>query len=465
MQSRLAHAVNLANANSLSERYEKDIKYPDRCNNPKLRAFSASRGIIANRFVNRLHKSASNRSLTNAQLRLVVWEALGVELFNGVNYTCRHCGKQATTYTAHCEACKCSRKNFKNNADNNNNIEVTHPQRYSQLHVEAKALISEHFNKADGTTVSKHEPYCESYFPTKDGDSEIRTAEDWHGRITNYRGGHNVEERPVDAEARVHASMTQERREGIRADLLVRTPIGTYNQFFLLDFTCSTIHSDSNIQYAFKNVGDGCFDVHQGGVADHAESEKNNLYSKWDHIEGSSDEAPGKGVKHIVPFACDSRGGIGKDAIDFIRKVYGKQLVDGPVRNWPSDRMRSNLRNLFLDKLSCLLAKHRSLDYLFWGIPDAKRGGDGFQPSYSVNKYNNLVRTNKITPSKSKSPNVNKRNGQLNVNIRRSPNAHINGSSSSVVGRSSSGVGSSSSSLSVVPCLASPSLQLNFSNL
>jgi lipopolysaccharide biosynthesis regulator YciM len=110
MQSRLAHAVNLANANSLSERHEKDIKYPEKRNNPKLRAFSASRGIIANRFVNRLHKSASNRSLTNAQLRLVVWEALGVELFNGVNYTCRHCKMQATTYTAHCEACKCSRK-------------------------------------------------------------------------------------------------------------------------------------------------------------------------------------------------------------------------------------------------------------------------------------------------------------------------------------------------------------------
>ena len=48
--------------------------------------------------------------------------------------------------------------------------------------------------------------------------------------------------------------MTQERREGIRADLLVRTPIGTYNQFFILDFTCATIHSDSNIQYAFKKL-------------------------------------------------------------------------------------------------------------------------------------------------------------------------------------------------------------------
>jgi hypothetical protein len=89
----------------------------------------------------------------------------------------------------------------------------------------------------------------------------------------------------LDAEARVHASMTQERREGILADLLVRTTIGSYNQFFLLDFICATIHSDSNIQYAFKKVGDGCF-VHQGGVADHTKSEKNTLYYKWDHIEG-----------------------------------------------------------------------------------------------------------------------------------------------------------------------------------
>jgi hypothetical protein len=88
------------------------------------------------------------------------------------------------------------------------------------------------------------------------------------------------------------------------------------------------LYSDINIQYAFKKVRDNCFDVHQGAVADHAEGEKNTLYSKWDHIEGSSDEPSRKGVKHIVPFACDSRGGIGKDAIDFICKVYGKQLVD-----------------------------------------------------------------------------------------------------------------------------------------
>ena len=53
--------------------------------------------------------------------------------------------------------------------------------------------------------------------------------------------------------------------------------------------------------------------------------------------------------------------------------------------------LRSNLRNLFLEKLSYLLAKHRALDYLFWGIPDAKREGDGFQPPYSVNKLNIII--------------------------------------------------------------------------
>ena len=74
-----------------------------------------------------------------------------------------------------------------------------------------------------------------------------------------------------------------------------------------------------------------------------------------------------------------------------------------------------------------------------------------------------MVRTGKITSSKS--PNVNKRKGSVNINIRRSPNVHINGISSSVVGSSNSGVGSSSSSSPVVACLASPSLQLNFSNL
>jgi hypothetical protein len=88
--------------------------------------------------------------------------------------------------------------------------------------------------------------------------------------------------------------------------------------------------------------------------------------------------------------------------------------------------MRSNLRNLFLDKLSCLLAKHRALDYLFWGIPDAKRGGDGFQPSYSVNKFNRLVRTNQTTPSNSKSPNVYKRKDPENINSRRSPKKRVN---------------------------------------
>ena len=58
-----------------------------------------------------------------------------------------------------------------------------------------------------------------------------------------------------------------------------------------------------------------------------------------------------------------------------------------------------------------------------------------------------------------------KKNWKIDSTMKIDPNVDRSGSSSSVVGCSSSGVGSSSSSLPAVPCLASPSLQLNFSNL
>ena len=67
-----------------------DSTYGEHNKNYKLRTFSAAREIIANRFVNRLHKSSDNRNMTNADLRLVVWEALGVEPYPEVNFICRH---------------------------------------------------------------------------------------------------------------------------------------------------------------------------------------------------------------------------------------------------------------------------------------------------------------------------------------------------------------------------------------
>ena len=78
-------------------------------------------------------------------------------------------------------------------------------------------------------------------------------------------------------------------------------------------------------------IGDKVFDIYQGGVADKAELAKNVNYSPYAHVEsGLKDDKKVETMKHIVPFALDSRGGIGMDALDFIRKVYGKQVPGGP---------------------------------------------------------------------------------------------------------------------------------------
>ena len=133
--------------------------------------------------------------------------------------------------------------------------------------------------------------------------------------------------------ADITAKKTAERRLGIRADLLVHAPIGIWNQTFLLDTTVSSIHVKANFEKnaCFKSIGDKEVDRHQEGVADKAESANNVLYSPYAHVEsGFKDDEKVETMKHIVPFALDSRGCIGMDAFDFIRKVYGKQVPGGP---------------------------------------------------------------------------------------------------------------------------------------
>ena len=203
----------------------------------------------------------------------------------------------------------------------------------------------------------------------------------------------------------------------------MHVPVGFYNQTFLLDTTVSAIHCESNFKNnaCFKKIGDKEVDRHQGGVADKAESNKNLLYSPYAHVEsGLKDDKKVETMKHIVPFALDSRGGIGMDALDFVRKVYGKQVPGGPVRKWKSDKMRTNLRNQFMDKLSCLMARHRALDYTYMGIPCASRE-DGFEPTPSTDQVYHRGEKKKQAKSKTKdktnknSPGVHKHRNSIAI--------------------------------------------------
>jgi len=207
------------------------------------------------------------------------------------------------------------------------------------------------------------------------------------------RGRGSDDERATN---RTQEAMTAERRAGIKADIIVQAPIGLANQVFLLDPTVSGIHCESNRPQAFKKLDDDSYDLNQGGVADKAEDAKNKLYAKYDHVEFGIDSEGRKveKTKHIVPFAFDARGGIGNDALTFISKVYGKQTIDGPVRQWQSDSMRTNLRNQLMDKLSCLLARHRALDYMFIGVPSAY-SESGFEPSPTIDIVNKKRKNNK----------------------------------------------------------------------
>jgi len=195
---------------------------------------------------------------------------------------------------------------------------------------------------------------------------------------------------------------------------------------------------------------------------------KNALYSKYEHIDGDpSEDSDKKGMKHIVPIACDSRGGLGDEALQFIRRVYARSSPDGPARQWPSESMRTNLRNKLLDELSCLLARHRALDYIFMGVPDENRD-NGFQPSpdssLAHKKRKGHNKQNKTKQNKTNNvPPVHRTDGIPNGSTRvNNSDNHVNNSSSSSsvhVYNSSSSIGSSS--FNNTPALVSPRLLCN----
>ncbi len=59
-----------------------------------------------------------------------------------------------------------------------------------------------------------------------------------------------------------------------------------------------------------------------------------------------------------------------------------------------------------MDKLSCLLARHRALDYMFMGVPSAN-SESGFEPSPTIDIVNKKRKNNK-RDSESKSKNKEK---------------------------------------------------------
>jgi len=368
-QARLANAFNLAKANEMHAMIHEDSGIDDSKLVPQLRAFAAARNPVANRFINRAHLNDQKRLLSKSQLCMVLWDCLGVDL-KVATYQCMHCNQEQCTYSEHAETCRKSRKNI--TSDN----KITHPTRSSALHTEGKRLLAEHLRMAADIYVGQYEPICEGHFGyTDEWLAKSTTQKDL--QVKNHAqaqvdlgistlGEPSSQQSPSCADP--HAPDPLPRHVASRADLLVRLPVGPGLHNFLIDFTVSGIHTKVATKHAFINNTEDRFNI---SIAEHAKDLKDKCYDRFDH-DG-----------HIIGFALDSRGGLSSAASGFVFQCFKRSTPKHP-RSWINESMRVSLQKRFLDTLSCLMAKHRALDYIYMGIPSTKRS-NGFQHTPTMN--------------------------------------------------------------------------------
>jgi hypothetical protein len=145
-------------------------------------------------------------------------------------------------------------------------------------------------------------------------------------------------------------------------------PVGATFENVLVDFTVSGVHTKEAQKVAFVNNTD---DKYKIPVAELAQKGKDDKYGVFDHNN------------HIIGFAMNSRGGLSPAATELVYRCYKRSTIKNP-RSWTIEAMRVSLQKRFLDSLSCLLAKHRTLDYTFMGIPSRQRQ-NGFQHAPPMN--------------------------------------------------------------------------------
>ena len=79
--------------------------------------------------------------------------------------------------------------------------------------------------------------------------------------------------------------------------------------------------------------------------------------------------------------------------LTFINFLYSKGKTNYR-RAWNSESLRIALKKKFLDRLSCIVARHRVLDYTYFGASNRKRNNAFQQPSNVVNNvrsYRELI--------------------------------------------------------------------------
>ena len=140
-----------------------------------------------------------------------------------------------------------------------------------------------------------------------------------------------------------------------RADFAVYTSFTGEEALHVYDVTVTGVHAESGLA-AWHGE-----DEYTSGFADKGQLLKDKKHSRYEH----------RGTAHGLAFC--SVGSLAEGAAKAINYLYAKDSR-GRKRNWDSEPSRIAHKKALLDTLSCVLARHRTLDYMFAGYPCGANG-------------------------------------------------------------------------------------------
>jgi hypothetical protein len=300
-QRRLSHAVSLMYANALAKR----LRLQDTDNKGIYIQFEGQRQKLSMKGLNRAHLSPKARGLTNKQMRIDLAIALLVVLHPIRN--CPLCGVTEVHFFQHCERCDKSNNSL-------NNIKKGYRRTYD-THKGLKREISYYTRFLPFISKGDHEPKPSDYFFLKDDEHQTPRSPSPNNNSDNIRG-----------------------------DILLIFQEAQGEEICILDVTVRGIHMKS---YGINQMEKDTGYFKYGATAELGDKHKIVTYKRWDH-DG-----------RIIPFALDTAGGISKNTLKFIQKMFSRKDQHGNIRDWPSEAYRVLHKKRFMDRISQVLRIER----------------------------------------------------------------------------------------------------------
>jgi hypothetical protein len=358
-QHRINTVWNLASANLVQKRLEEDGR-GQAC--PWTRAFIAQRSsAAANAFLMWAHKYPKKRQLTHRQLAITLWSALGVPVSIDA-YICRHCAAPNCEFYEHSE--QCTKARFRTKVDGTKVFST----RAIGCHEALQKAIVHALAMIPDVTIRGLHPMLLDMFAVADGQVlrlESQAAADNRRNNEIRARPDNLVVPPAEVgvqDGRLTPPLAQPEPQAVRqpvqeaADIELAITFPNAPAAVVIDHTVSGVHAKSNLRHCYGE------DVYTSGIA--------NVGQKRKDLKHRVYETGGK----AWGFGMDSLGGCSDDMAKHLLHLYARSTI-GDERRWDSEALRVACKRLFVCSVSCVLARHRALDYMHQGIPNHRRGG------------------------------------------------------------------------------------------